>query len=81
MFGAERLLVTIPALGSTLCIGMLILVILIILIAYFFSLLIEFLPATLIAILVYIFTGSFLWAIISFIVIALLMTMRRKRRW
>ena len=77
----EGLLVTIPELGSMICIGIIILVLVIVLIAYFLKLLIEFLPATLIALLVYIFTGSFLWAVVSFAVIALMMTMGKRRRW
>ncbi len=64
--------VSIPELGSSICIGLIIIVVAIFVIAYFLSLLIEFLPATIIAILVYLFTGNFIWAIIAFVAIALL---------
>ncbi|MGM0405899.1 MAG: hypothetical protein ACQEQM_07150 [Thermoplasmatota archaeon] len=77
MLGAEVLQVTIPELGSSICIGLIILVVAIIIIAYFLSVLIEFLPATLVAILVYIFTGSLLWTIVAFVAIALLMVLSR----
>ena len=64
--------VSIPELGSSIFIGLIIIVVAIFVIAYFLSLLIEFLPATIIAILVYLFTGNFIWAIIAFVAIALL---------
>ncbi len=77
MLGAEVLQVAIPELGSSICIGIIVLVLAIIIIAYFLSVLIEFLPATLVAILVYIFTGSFMWTIVAFVAIALIMVLSR----
>ncbi|MEF8874703.1 MAG: hypothetical protein V5A88_08570 [Candidatus Thermoplasmatota archaeon] len=84
MLGVEGVLQAIPALGSVLCIGIIILILVIVVLAFFLSLLIEFLPATLIAILVYLFTGNLMWTVLVFVVIALLMSLsnreRRRRR-
>lgn len=80
MFGVEEILQTIPTLGSPLCIGIIVLVLIIFLFAYVLSLLIEFLPATLLAILVYIFTGDLIWTIVAFLVVAMIMTFSRRRK-
>ncbi|MFP4001432.1 MAG: hypothetical protein ACLFSM_08490 [Thermoplasmata archaeon] len=87
MFGVEVLLQiipiilqTIPTFGSPFCIGLIVLAVIIFLFAYFLSLLIEFLPATLLAILVYLFTGNLIWSIVAFVVIALLMMLGRGRK-
>lgn len=61
-------------LGLTLCMGLLILVIIILVIAFFLKMLIQFLPATLLAILVYIFTRSFLWAGVTFLAVAFVLS-------
>lgn len=54
-------------LGAAICIGVLILVIIVIIIAFFLKMLIQFLPATLLAILVFLLTKNFIWAILAFV--------------
>ncbi len=66
-------------LGILACIGLLILVIIILIIAFFLKLLIAFLPATIAAILVFLFIGPF-WAVVTFLVLALILSIFDRRR-
>ncbi len=68
------------ALGALLCIGILILVVIILIIAFFLKLLIAFLPATLLAILVYLFTGNLFLTIVAFVVVALILSIVDRKR-
>jgi len=71
---------TIQSLGSSTYIGIILLIIFIILLAYVLKLLLEFLPATLLAILVYIFTADLLWTFGAFLMISFLMTLSNLRK-
>ncbi|MBS3817234.1 MAG: hypothetical protein KGY76_06695 [Candidatus Thermoplasmatota archaeon] len=62
-------------LGAAICVGILILVIIVIIIAFFLKMLIQFLPATLLAILVFLFTGDLIWAIIAFVGTAFILSL------
>ncbi len=62
-------------LGAAVCIGILILVVIILIIAFFLKMLIQFLPATLLAILVFLLTGDLLWAVIAFVGTALILSL------
>lgn len=62
------------------CIGILVLVIIILIIAFFLKLLISFLPATLLAVLVFIFTRNLFWTVIVFVVVALILSIVDRRR-
>lgn len=62
-------------LGIMACFGILLLIIFIMVLAFFLKLLIAFIPATLLAILVFLLTGgSLFWAAIVFLVVALIMS-------
>ncbi len=69
------MMIDILGLGAIICIGILILVVIILVIAFFFKMLIQFLPATLLAILVFLFTRSFIWAVIAFVGTALILSL------
>ncbi|MFP4001170.1 MAG: hypothetical protein ACLFSM_08655 [Thermoplasmata archaeon] len=60
--------------GLAVCAALLILVIIILIIAFFLKMLLQFLPATLLAILVYIFTRNLLWAGVVFLVVAFILS-------
>ena len=67
-------------LALPICIGIFVLVVIILVIAFFLKMLIEFLPATLLAILVLLFTGSFFWAIIVFLAVAFILSFANRMR-
>ncbi len=73
----EVALMIIPELGGELCIGILVLVLIVLVVGYIFSLLIHFLPAALSGILIYLLTADVYWALIAFFGVALLMTLRK----
>ncbi|MBS3782154.1 MAG: hypothetical protein KGY66_07310 [Candidatus Thermoplasmatota archaeon] len=54
--------------------GILVLVVIILIIAFFLKMLIQFLPATLLAILVFIFTGDLFWTAIAFLTTAFILS-------
>ena len=62
------------SIGLAVCIGILVLIIIILVIAFFLKMLIEFLPATILAVLVFLFTGNFFWAIIVFLAVAFILS-------
>ncbi len=70
-------------LALPICVGILILVVIILVLAFFLKMLIEFLPATILAVLIYLFTGSLFWAVIAFLAVAFILSfansMRRTR--
>ncbi|MFP3872610.1 MAG: hypothetical protein ACOCTR_04095 [Candidatus Natronoplasma sp.] len=61
-------------LGLGICLLLLILVVIVLIIAFFLKMLIQFLPATLLAILVFIFTRDLLWTIITFVAVAFVLS-------
>ncbi len=64
--------------GATLCLGLIIILIIILILALFFSLLIEFLPATILAIIVFFITGGDLFlSAITFLLVAFVMSLIR----
>ncbi len=65
----------ISGLGAMICFGLLILVVVVLVIAFFLKMLIEFLPATIIAVLVYLFTKSLFLAIVVFLAIAFVLSL------
>ncbi len=67
-------------LGLVICAGILVLVIIILIIAFFLKLLIAFLPATLLAILVFLFTGDLFLTIVAFVVVALILSIVDRKR-
>ncbi len=56
--------------GIEACIGLLVLLVVILIIAFFLKLLIAFLPATFLAILVFLLTENLFWAAIAFLATA-----------
>ncbi len=72
----------IPTLGFGLavCVGILILVVIILLIAFFLSMLIEFLPATILAVLVFLIWGDLFLAVIVFLVVAFILSIVDRKR-
>jgi len=66
-------------LGVLACVALLILVLIVIVIAVFFKLILEFLPATAAAVLIFLVTGSIIYSLAAFVIIALIMTFASKK--
>lgn len=64
--------------GATVCFALIIILIIVLVLAIFFSLLLEFLPATILAIIVFLITGGDLFlSAITFLLVAFVMTLVR----
>ena len=68
-------------LGMLACAVILILVVIVIIIAVFFKLILEFLPATAAAVLIFLVTGSIIYSLVAFVIIALIMTFAKRRKF
>jgi len=66
-------------LGVLACVALLLLVVIVMVIAVFFKLILEFLPATAAAILIFLVTGSIIYSLAAFVIIALIMTFASKK--
>jgi len=66
-------------LGVLACVALLLLVVIVIVIAVFFKLILEFLPATAAAILIFLVTGSIIYSLAAFVIVALIMTFASKK--
>ncbi len=62
-------------LGAAICFGLIILIVVIMVIAFFFKMLIEFLPATILAVLTYLMTDRLFLAVIVFLAVAFLLSL------
>ncbi len=71
-----------PGLGADLavCMGILVLVIILLMIAFFLKVLIEFLPATILAILIYLFTADLFWSVVAFLIIAFILSFANRTK-
>ncbi|MFO7791586.1 MAG: hypothetical protein R6W73_01205 [Candidatus Saliniplasma sp.] len=66
-------------LGIIACVALLILILIIFVIAVFFKMILEFLPATAAAVLIFLITDSIIYALGAFVIIALIMTFAKRR--
>jgi len=71
-----------PGLGAgfAVCMGILVLVIIILVIAFFLKMLIEFLPATILAVLIYLFTNDIFWSVVAFLIVAFILSFANRTK-